>query len=136
MSFEAVNSTMTSLEPFSTNPSVVNGSLPLNPAATTTEVVMIMDIQVPSQNWIFLLLLLVIFVSVVGNLLVCLAIMTERSLHSATNYFLFSMAIADLMVALLVMPMALVKYLFGELKISSVLFKIFYPPPLSHLKKY
>ncbi|XP_071798561.1 5-hydroxytryptamine receptor 2C-like [Asterias amurensis] len=112
-SLEVVNSTMTSLEPFSSNPSVSNASLPYDTAATTTEGVMIADIQIPNQNWMFLFLLLVIFVSVVGNLLVCLAIMTERALHSATNYFLFSMAIADLMVALLVMPIGLVKYLLG-----------------------
>ena len=44
----------------------------------------------------------VVFVTaVVGNLSVCLVITRSRSLHSAMNYYLVSLAIADLTIILL-----------------------------------
>ena len=54
-----------------------------------------------------LLLLVTIFYAVVfvtglvGNLSVCLVITRSRSLHSAMNYYLVSLAIADLTIILL-----------------------------------
>ena len=45
------------------------------------------------------LLYLVIFISgVVGNAAVCLVIVKNKSMHTATNYYLFSLAISDLMI--------------------------------------
>ncbi|RWS29596.1 5-hydroxytryptamine receptor 2B-like protein [Leptotrombidium deliense] len=55
-------------------------------------------------NWIFLFLGIFIFIGVVGNILVCLAICLERRLQNATNYFLLSLAVADLLVSVVVMP--------------------------------
>ncbi|GBN85963.1 5-hydroxytryptamine receptor 2A [Araneus ventricosus] len=43
--------------------------------------------------------------TVVGNLFVLTAILRERNLQTVSNYLVFSLAIADLMVACLVMPM-------------------------------
>ncbi|XP_039969732.1 dopamine receptor 1 isoform X2 [Bactrocera neohumeralis] len=54
-----------------------------------------------------------IFLSVAGNILVCLAIYTERSLRRIGNLFLASLAIADLFVASLVMTFAGVNDLLG-----------------------
>ncbi|XP_038050096.1 5-hydroxytryptamine receptor 2A-like [Patiria miniata] len=101
---------MSSLQPITTAAPPYDVTLPPN---VTLEPMTMTDVHVPTDHWIFLSLLSIIFVSVIGNVLVCLAIVTERKLHSATNYFLLSMAVADLMVALLVMPMALVKYIAG-----------------------
>ncbi|XP_055377770.1 dopamine receptor 1 [Condylostylus longicornis] len=56
---------------------------------------------------------LLIFLSVAGNILVCLAIYTERSLRRIGNLFLASLAIADLFVASLVMTFAGVNDLLG-----------------------
>ena len=51
------------------------------------------------------LLLLVLCVSVVfGNVLVILSVAKERSLQNITNYFIVSLAVADLCVAGVVMP--------------------------------
>ncbi|KAM7361360.1 dopamine 1-like receptor 1 isoform 2-T3 [Cochliomyia hominivorax] len=54
-----------------------------------------------------------IFLSIAGNILVCLAIYTERSLRRIGNLFLASLAIADLFVASLVMTFAGVNDLLG-----------------------
>jgi 5-hydroxytryptamine receptor 2 len=43
----------------------------------------------------------------VGNVMVCIAIGTDRRLHNVTNYFLFSLALADMLVCLVVMPLAI-----------------------------
>lgn len=47
-----------------------------------------------------LLILAIIF----GNVLVCLAVLRERALQTTTNYLVVSLAVADLLVATLVMP--------------------------------
>lgn len=41
---------------------------------------------------------------VFGNVLVCLAVLRERTLQTTTNYLVVSLAMADLLVATLVMP--------------------------------
>ncbi|XP_062816801.1 adenosine receptor A2b [Anolis carolinensis] len=46
--------------------------------------------------------------SIAGNLLVCLAVGLNRSLQTATNYFLVSLAVADVAVGLLAIPFAVV----------------------------
>ena len=58
--------------------------------------------------------ILVIFVTAAGNVLVCLAIARERKLQNTTNYFLMSLAIADCLVAILVMPMGMISEIIGK----------------------
>ena len=58
--------------------------------------------------------ILVIFVTAVGNILVCLAIARERKLQNTTNYFLMSLAVADCLVAILVMPMGMIAEALGS----------------------
>ncbi|XP_050065228.1 dopamine receptor 1-like isoform X2 [Aphis gossypii] len=58
-------------------------------------------------------LIVVIFLSIAGNVLVCMAIYTDRGLRRIGNLFLASLAIADLFVGALVMTFALVNDLQG-----------------------
>ncbi|CAI4224103.1 unnamed protein product [Auanema sp. JU1783] len=55
-----------------------------------------------------LLLPALCLVGLIGNALVCIAISTDRRLHNVTNYFLFSLALADLLVCCIVMPLSIV----------------------------
>ncbi|KAI1888178.1 hypothetical protein AGOR_G00182350 [Albula goreensis] len=64
----------------------------------------------------FLALLLgvpLILVIILGNVLVCLSVLTERSLKTATNYFIVSLAVADLLLAVLVLPL----YVYSEVRL-------------------
>lgn len=60
------------------------------------------------------LLALLTLLTCLGNLGVILAICSERVLRNAQNYLVLSLAVADLMVALLVMPLAALYQLQGQ----------------------
>lgn len=63
----------------------------------------------PRLNILALFLLPVLCVSgLIGNILVCIAIALNKQLHNVTNYFLFSLAIADLLVCVIVMPFSII----------------------------
>ncbi|CAI9532252.1 unnamed protein product [Staurois parvus] len=55
---------------------------------------------------------MVIIPTIGGNILVILAISLEKKLQNATNYFLMSLAVADLLVGIFVMPIALLTIMF------------------------
>ena len=71
--------------------------------------------DVDELRWGVLWLTVVIVLTAAGNVLVCLAVCWERRLQNMTNYFLMSLAIADLLVSVLVMPFAMVVELYGKL---------------------
>ncbi|XP_015920481.1 dopamine D2-like receptor [Parasteatoda tepidariorum] len=64
------------------------------------------DIVPPAKVYWTLVMIPLPLVAVVGNILVILSVYKERSLQSATNYFIVSLAFADLLVAAVVMPFA------------------------------
>lgn len=66
------------------------------------------------NNWWALLALVLVVGTAAGNILVCLAITWERRLQNVTNYFLMSLAITDLMVAVLVMPLGILTLVRGK----------------------
>ncbi|XP_077994339.1 D(2) dopamine receptor A-like [Glandiceps talaboti] len=57
-----------------------------------------------TKNYWALLILVFSAITVCGNILVCVAVVKERNLRNITNYFIVSLAVADLLVGLLVMP--------------------------------
>ncbi|KPP69148.1 5-hydroxytryptamine receptor 2C-like [Scleropages formosus] len=64
------------------------------------------------KNWPALLILVIIFLTVGGNILVILAVSLEKRLQNATNFFLRSLAVADMLVGILVMPVSLINILY------------------------
>ncbi|XP_058117586.1 D(2) dopamine receptor [Anopheles ziemanni] len=64
-------------------------------------------------DWSFLFVILFIFAGGLGNILVCLAVALDRKLQNVTNYFLLSLAIADLLVSLFVMPLGAIPGFLG-----------------------
>lgn len=66
------------------------------------------------ENWWALVAVALVAATAGGNILVCLAIYWERRLQNVTNYFLMSLAITDLMVAVLVMPIGILTLVRGN----------------------
>ncbi|XP_064631263.1 alpha-2C adrenergic receptor-like [Lineus longissimus] len=63
----------------------------------------------------------IIFSIVFGNTLVCIAIATDRNLKSVQNWFIASLAISDLLLGLLVMPLSLANELMGYWIFGNIL---------------
>lgn len=57
-----------------------------------------------TYNYLALLLIIFPLVAMFGNVLVILSVKRERTLWNVTNYFIVSLAVADLLVAAVVMP--------------------------------
>ena len=72
------------------------------------------------QIGLFLFLLLFCVATVFGNALVILAVVREATLHSVTNYMITSLAVADSIVGLVVMPFSAIliamdyQWIFGQ----------------------
>ena len=73
--------------------------------SSTSTVAALSQCAVFVQPWALLLLAFPLL-TVFGNVLVCLSVYRERNLRTATNFFIVSLAVADIMVAILVMPLA------------------------------
>lgn len=65
-------------------------------------------------DWNFLFVAVFIVAGGLGNILVCLAVGLDKRLHNVTNYFLLSLAVADLLVSLFVMPLGAIPGFLGE----------------------
>ncbi|TRZ15908.1 hypothetical protein HGM15179_011256 [Zosterops borbonicus] len=81
--------------------------------------------QKPHYNYYAMLLALLIFVIVFGNVLVCIAVSRERALQTTTNYLIVSLAVADLLVATLCMPWVVYLEVVGEWRFSRIHCDIF-----------
>lgn len=67
-----------------------------------------------------ILLSIVIVIVIFGNTLVILAVMTTRRLRTVTNCFVMSLAVADWLVGICVMPPAVAYTLMGKYKAKFI----------------
>lgn len=63
---------------------------------------------------------LIFFTGIIGNISTCIVISRNKSMHTATNYYLFSLAVSDFMLLISGVPMELYyiwykhEFIFGE----------------------
>ncbi|TNM90050.1 hypothetical protein fugu_004284 [Takifugu bimaculatus] len=80
----------------------------------------LLDFGRPQKIFIGVMLAIITAVTVMGNTLVVIAVSVVKKLRQPSNYLLVSLAVADLSVAIVVMPFVIVtdltggKWLFGE----------------------
>ncbi|XP_066255890.1 5-hydroxytryptamine receptor 2C-like [Euwallacea similis] len=62
--------------------------------------------------------LIIVLVGAIGNFLICMAILLDKRLQSVTNYYLFSLSIADFLMSVVIIP---IRYLllYNELNPST-----------------
>ncbi|CAF1123590.1 unnamed protein product [Adineta steineri] len=76
-------------------------------------------------NWPVLILSILAVFGTLGNLLVCASISLDKQLQTVTNWFLFSLAIADCLVSLVVIPLSIIKDLQGSWKLPIILCNLY-----------
>ncbi|XP_064319087.1 5-hydroxytryptamine receptor 2C isoform X2 [Phalacrocorax carbo] len=91
----------------------LNQSLPTSDPLNASEKGEASRMSVREKNWPALLILVVILLTIGGNILVIMAVSLEKKLQNATNFFLMSLAVADMLVGILVMPVSLITVLYG-----------------------
>uniref|UniRef100_A0A8C1X599 Dopamine receptor D2 like n=1 Tax=Cyprinus carpio TaxID=7962 RepID=A0A8C1X599_CYPCA len=74
----------------------------------------------PPYNFYAVLLVLLIFCVVFGNVLVCVAVSREKALQTTTNYLIVPLAVSDLLLATLVMPWGVYLEVVGEWRFSRI----------------
>eukprot|EP00062_Callorhinchus_milii_P024265 gi/632983990/ref/XP_007908919.1/ PREDICTED: 5-hydroxytryptamine receptor 6 [Callorhinchus milii] len=67
-----------------------------------------------SGLWVAAFLSAIIVLTTLGNSLLILLILTQRSLSTISNHFLVSLFVSDLLVGLVVMPPAMLNHLYGH----------------------
>ena len=72
-------------------------------------------LQLQPEDWILIgLEIAIILVTVIGNLLVGVSVVCVKSLRKPHNYLLLSLAAADLLVGVFVMPFSIVLQMNGQ----------------------
>uniref|UniRef100_A0A674DMQ1 Alpha-2B adrenergic receptor n=1 Tax=Salmo trutta TaxID=8032 RepID=A0A674DMQ1_SALTR len=99
---------------------VTNGSPPYNQTALR------IPPYSPEATALFAIAItLMMILTIVGNILVIIAVLTSRSLHGPQNLFLVSLAAADILVATLIIPFSLANELQGYWAFRSLWCEIY-----------
>lgn len=80
------------------------------------------NMLVENYSWLSISLGVFVLFGFFGNLMVCLAIKLDPKLQNTTNFYLLSLAITDLLVSVIVIPLAIVKLVFSKPRVSLFLF--------------
>ncbi len=73
------------------------------------------DDATSERKWGLLALFVFVVFGFAGNLLVCLAIKFHVKLQNSTNNYLFTLAITDMLMCVIVMPLAIAKLFFSKI---------------------
>ncbi|KAK1167324.1 5-hydroxytryptamine receptor 2A-like [Acipenser oxyrinchus oxyrinchus] len=90
----------------------VNSSLSTADTLNLSDSESISRSSMKEKNWPALMILIIIILTIGGNILVIMAVSFEKKLQNATNFFLMSLAVADMLVGILVMPVSLINILY------------------------
>ncbi|XP_069468982.1 5-hydroxytryptamine receptor 2C [Ambystoma mexicanum] len=90
----------------------LNQTVPTADPLNASLVEEVAHMSIGDKNWPALLILAIIVLTIGGNILVIMAVSLEKKLQNATNYFLMSLAVADMLVGILVMPVSLITVLY------------------------
>lgn len=77
--------------------------------------------SLPATIFLVTIFLIVIVGTTVGNVLICVAVRLVRKLRRPSNYLIVSLAVSDLCVAIIVMPIATVYYIMGTWPFGPVI---------------
>ncbi|XP_035728630.1 alpha-2B adrenergic receptor-like [Vespa mandarinia] len=119
--FDVTSDTMKDLAVSSSNDSIFNESLQYtsNKSYNNETLIVFGDSMYPSGYTLPHIILasivatLLMVVIVVGNMLVIIAIMTEKALKNIQNWFIASLAVADFFLGLIIMPFSLANEIMG-----------------------
>lgn len=78
------------------------------------------NLETRKYVWSHLIFVSVILITIIGNIMVVLAVLKNRCLQNTTNYFLMSLAIADSLVAIVVMPISVITEIIGKYTVPGV----------------
>ncbi|CAF2200766.1 unnamed protein product [Rotaria magnacalcarata] len=85
----------------------------------------IIALNTNKYNWPVLSLSILSIFGIIGNLLVCASISLDKQLQTVTNFFLFSLAIADCLLSLVVLPLAIIKDFQGSWQLPIICCNIY-----------
>ncbi|XP_017263033.1 alpha-2B adrenergic receptor [Kryptolebias marmoratus] len=102
------------------NLSLVSGSRPCNRSTIRTS-----NYSPQATAAFAIAITFMMILTIVGNILVIIAVLTSRSLKGAQNLFLVSLAAADILVATLIIPFSLANELQGYWAFSSIWCEIY-----------
>ncbi|CAH1232816.1 NPFFR2 [Branchiostoma lanceolatum] len=103
----------------------MNGTSPANESAMEQWFTFPEHKLSPEAIAIFSVLYTLVFLgSVVGNLLVVVVIGRTRRMWGVTNFFIFNLAVSDLLIAVFCMPFTLVNHIFIENMVGDVMCRV------------
>jgi len=108
-----------------TNESSTISSLPGNDTSNSGRYLSSLGVWLAIPEWeaavTAITLSLIIVLTVVGNILVILSVFTYRPLRSAPNFFIVSLAVADMTVAILVLPLNVAYTILGRWVLGKII---------------